>query len=471
MTSPKVVVIGAGSFFFGRPVIWNMVHSPILRGGTLALVDTDPKVLKTYKTLAEKTIAATKSPTKLIASTDRRKVLKDADFVILSFSDRNAHHRKMDCEIALKYGVRMCSGDTIGSGGIFRACREIPKALDMARDIEALAPNAWTINFVNPTTVLGIALMRYAPNVRSFAICDGLHEPYYRVKMLKAVGILPKDAPDAIPPAIERDLQFWSMGVNHFTWVTRFEYKGKDYLPAWRKVVAEQSKRELDEVKAQSGGLQSDNNATSKAKFNATYSLQLMDIFNAFPDRIGHTKEYVPFYQGHGQLPNQPTPLAIFDADERTRKMQAHYDLSVAYATGKKPIKEFIAEGRGDHATDIIEGMWGNLGKTFYVNTPNRGAVTNMANDAFLEARSHLDMNGPVPLPMGDMPRGLLGLEQQVLDTHELTAAAAATYDRGLLRQAMLVDPIMNNIEDADAVIKETLERQKDALPEGWYRK
>ena len=29
--------------------------------------------------------------------------------------------------------------------------------------------------------------------------------------------------------------------------------------------------------------------------------------------------------------------------------------------------------------------MMGNLNKPFYINTTNRGAVTNMADDAFLE--------------------------------------------------------------------------------------
>lgn len=39
---PKVVVIGAGSLFFGRQAIWQMTQSPHLNGGALALVDTDP---------------------------------------------------------------------------------------------------------------------------------------------------------------------------------------------------------------------------------------------------------------------------------------------------------------------------------------------------------------------------------------------------------------------------------------------
>ena len=51
---PKVVVLGAGSYFFGKPVIYNMITSPILRNGTLALVDTDPAVLETMMKIARR---------------------------------------------------------------------------------------------------------------------------------------------------------------------------------------------------------------------------------------------------------------------------------------------------------------------------------------------------------------------------------------------------------------------------------
>ena len=87
-----------------------------------------------------------------------RDVLKGADFVVLTFADRGVHFRGVDCEVSKKYGVYMCSGDTIGPGGIFRSLREIPKALAVAKDVRRLAPKAWLINYINPTAVLGIAL-------------------------------------------------------------------------------------------------------------------------------------------------------------------------------------------------------------------------------------------------------------------------------------------------------------------------
>ena len=139
------------------------------------------------------------------------------------------------------------------------------------------------------------------------------------------------------------------------------------------------------------------------------------------------------------------------------------------HTIGTTPIGEFFAKGRGDHATDIIESMWGNLGKKFYINSPNRGAVGNLPDDAFLELLCDLDMKGPCPRPVGDMPRGLLGLTQQVLDTHELTVEAAVSCDRRILLRALATDPLVNNLSDAKHIMAELLEAERDHLDRRWF--
>lgn len=459
---PKIVVIGAGSFFFGRPVIWNMVTSEVLRGGCLALVDTDPAVLKTMMNLAKRAIEATGSPVELTGSVDRTEVLDDADFVVYTFSRKNAFYRGMDCEISLKYGVRMCSGDTIGPGGIFRGLREVPLALEIAKDVEKQAPNAWIINFVNPATVLGIALARHAPNVRSFSICDGLHEPHYRVRILRKVGLLSDDA-EFIPPEVEQKLVFHNMGVNHFTWLVRFVYDGKDMMPVLREAVAEDARLERNPDSL-------DDNNSAKTAGNFAYSLKLMDLFKAYPNRPGHTKEYVPYFQGYGVTEAAPGSIPVFDMNERIAAMDKKMAETKLYASGAKDIREFLDSGCSDHATDIIESMWGGLRKPFFINTSNNGAVGNMLKDDCLELLCNLDMNGVSPVSVGDMPFGLLGLQRQVLDTHELTVEAAVSCDRDILTQAMMTDPIVNNIEDGQKIMNELLEAEKETLPRGWFK-
>ena len=459
MAGPKITVIGAGSYFFGRPVIHKLATSSVMAGGTLALVDTNPGTLATMMKLARRVFGQMKCGVKVIGSTDRKEVMRDSNFVVLTFSERNAHFRGMDTRIAAKHGIRMCSSDTIGPGGIFRALREVPHALAMAKDAARLCPEAWVINFVNPTSVMGIALMRYAPEVRSFALCDGHHEPYDTLRWCKRLGIVSEDAA-VLPAEVHSKLDLKIGGVNHCTWLTRFRFGGKDMLPKVRRWLLKQV---AQEARCPSAG--------SKERYNRDYALQLFDLYGAFPTAVSHTKEYVPFWQGYGVAPNRPEPIGLFDADGRAREMADAWRVTEQYADGKRTVKEFVAKTGDDHATDIIESMWGGLNKPFYINSANRGAVTNLAPDAFLELRCDLDMHGPRPQPFGEMPRGLLGLTQLVLDTHELTAQAAVKGDRALLRRAMLIDPICNNIGDADACIADLLEAEKDVLPACWYRK
>ena len=84
MAGPKVVIVGAGSLFFGRQAIWQMVTSEHLNAGTLALVDTNPTHLARMTELARKAIDHTGVSLKLESSGDRREVLAGADFVVLA---------------------------------------------------------------------------------------------------------------------------------------------------------------------------------------------------------------------------------------------------------------------------------------------------------------------------------------------------------------------------------------------------
>jgi alpha-galactosidase len=456
MKGPKITVIGAGSYFFGKAIIWKMATSPVLAGGTLALVDTDEQTLKTMTSVARRVLDASGHDVKLVGSVDRRAVMGGSDFVVLTFSERNAHFRGLDTRVAAEHGIRMCSSDTIGPGGIFRALREVPHALAMARDTQELAPGAWLVNFVNPTAVMGMALRRYAPEQRSFALCDGHHEPYNTLRWCVAVGILPSDA-TVVPPEVLSRLDLAIGGVNHCTWIVRFRHDGRDMLPVLRDKVAA---RALEE-RRQAGD-------HSKQRYNETYALELFDLYGAYPTAVGHTKEYVPFFQGHGVLPVSPEPVALFDADRRVREMAEAWKTTQAYASGALGTDHFLANVTSDHASDIIEAMWGNLGKQYYINSPSRGAATNLSPDAFLELRCDVDMRGPRPQHFGAFPRGLLALQQQILDTHELTAEAAVAGDRAVLRRAMLTDPLGVNIGDADACIRDLLEAERDVLPAFW---
>ncbi|MBD3239695.1 MAG: glycoside hydrolase family 4 [Chitinivibrionales bacterium] len=453
---PKVVVIGAGSLFFGRQAIWQMVHSPHLREGTLGLVDTDAERLEKMAALARNVISNEGVPLRLEASVDRREVLDGADFVVLSFADRSVMFRGIDCEVSVKYGVRMCSGDTIGPGGIFRTLRELPEILACARDIERQCPDAWVINYINPTAANGIGLMRHAPSLKTFALCDGLHMPHVKKRYAVRAGIV--DAPEHYTDDIDRRFDMRIAGVNHFTWMVRAAFDGEDIMPAIAESLRREAARETD------GG-----DAGAKAAYNSSIGYELYRAFGCVPTCVGHTKEYVRFWQGKSVAAESIPQLSIWDTETRYARHDDMWRQVDSFNTGATPVADYMRTFGPDHATDIIENMVAGLGKPFYINTPNRGAVTNMADDAFLELLCDIDMDGPRPREVGPFPRGIWGMQQTVLDTHELTVEAAVTGDRDLLRRAMLTDPMMTSIADADAIVDELLEREREALPD-WHR-
>ncbi|MFE5320630.1 glycoside hydrolase family 4 [Paenibacillus sp. NPDC056579] len=455
---PKVVVLGAGSLFFGRQAIWQMVHSEHLNKGTLALVDTNEERLNKLVRLARMVAEANKVELKIEGSVDRKQVLKDADFVVLSFAEDTVKYRGIDCAISEKYGIRMCSGDTIGPGGIFRAMRELPVIMDCAKDIEAICPDAWVINYINPSAVHGIALKRYAPNLKSFALCDSHHMPHKKIIYAQRAGIISHKS--EYTEEMDRKFDARIAGVNHFTWLLKAEYEGKDVLAD----IAESMKRSAE--KETVGG-----DTGAKALYNDAISYQLYDIFGYVPTCTAHTKEYLPYWQGLGKLQDAIPPLSIWETEDRYKRHADMWKQVDSFLSGETPIEQYMTSFGPDHATDIIENMVAGLGKPFFINTFNQGAVTNMNDDAFLELLCEVTMAGVKPLPVGAMPRGIRGLQELVLDTHELTAEAVIEGSREKLRRAMLTDPLVNSIADADQIITELLELEKDVIPDHWYAK
>ena len=449
MNPPKIVIIGAGSLFFGRQAIWALNHQPGFRGATLALVDIDEKRLEKMRRLAVLVAESSGSGVKVKASTNYREELKGADFVVLSFSKNNAQYRRIDCRIAAKYGVRMCSGDTIGPGGVFRTVREFPLILEIARTMETVCPEAWLINYVNPSAVMGIGLIRHS-QTKSFALCDTHHMP---AKFESYADLL------ALQGEERKTFHARVAGVNHFTWMLGADVAGRDVLPEIREAF-----RAL--------GLAEKDQGASKGRFNNFITAQLADLFGAIPTCTGHTKEYLPFYQGRASISEPIPPLSIFDSDGREKNTDGMWAEVDDYLEGRKPIQEFLATGRADHATDVIHTMLVEDGRQYFINRPNSDCtegggspVTNLPSDAFLELLCRLDKNGPQPLPVGKFPLGLRAMQTLILDVHELTIDAIVKEDRSLLLRALAIDPLVNSIATAQELLSEIYAAEAEILP------
>lgn len=425
-----------------------MNQLPGLIGGELCLVDTEPRNLERMLKLGQMAAESSGSGTRITGTTNFREALPGADFVVLSFSEQNSHFRRIDCEVSAKYGVRMCSGDTIGPGGVFRAMREFGQILEITKEVESVCPDAWVINYINPSSVMGIGLFRHS-KVKSFALCDTHHMPNKKLSYLKMLGLEESELDSC-------DIRI--AGVNHFTWMLQATHRGRDIIPDLRDAFYQLSLSEKD-------------TGYAKGRFNSHITAQLTDVFGALPTCTGHTKEYLPYYQGRSPIRESIPPLSVFDCDEREALTEKMWEDIDRYFTGEKTMEEFYASHSADHATDIINTMVTEDQRTYFINRTNNDcvvgqgrAVGNMPDDAFLELECVLDRNGPRPLHVGDFPYGLRSLQMQILDVHELTIEAIMLRDRGLLIRALALDPLVQSIATAKQIVDELLIAQADVL-------
>ena len=147
---PNITLIGAGSVVFTRNLCSDILFAPALRESAITLMDIDATRLAKAKTMVEELIETRYLPARVEATTDRREAVRGADYVITTFQQGGLDAYALDIDIPLRYGVGQCVGDTLGPGGVFRSLRTIPVLLDLCRDLDAVAPDALLLNYVNP---------------------------------------------------------------------------------------------------------------------------------------------------------------------------------------------------------------------------------------------------------------------------------------------------------------------------------
>ena len=120
---PKIALIGAGSTVFAKRLIGDILLTPELAGDTqIALHDIDEDRLRTSEIVTRRIAEKLGLNTLVFASTDRRKVLVGADYVIFMMQVGGYKPSTIiDFEIPNKYGLRQTIADTLGGGGIMRA--------------------------------------------------------------------------------------------------------------------------------------------------------------------------------------------------------------------------------------------------------------------------------------------------------------------------------------------------------------
>jgi len=426
----KIVTIGGGSSYTPELIEGFLKRYDQLPVDELWLVDIEEgrQKLEIVSGLARRMIKKAGVPMKLYTTLDRREALPGANFVTTQMRVGLLDARIKDERIPLSHGL--FGQETNGAGGLFKGLRTIPVILDICKDIKELCPDAWLINFTNPAGMVTEAINRYGVHKKAIGLCN------VPINMHKNIAeILGKE---------QKDVRVNFGGLNHMVFATSVFANGKDMTGA----VIEK------------WGTQSMNNITGTSWYNG-----FVKALGAIP---------CPYHRYY-YMAKESLEEAIEKYNhngtraETVKKLEA--DLFEKYKDENLDVKPPELSKRGgamysDAACNLICSIYSDKRDIQVVNTLNRGAVPELGYDDIAEVSCMITKDGPVPLPIGHLPKAAIGLVHQI-KCFELAACEAAVtgnYDKALL--AMMINPMVASQKYGTILLDEMLEAHRKYLPQ-----
>ncbi len=137
----------------------------------LSLMDIDQERLDLISAITIPLEAVPEVSSPSTAQPMRSTALKGADYVITTFRVGGIESRVIDERVALDLGL--LGQETTGPGGFAMGLRSIPVLLHYVNLMKEHCPNAWLINFANPSGMMTEAVRSIGKWQRAVGICDG----------------------------------------------------------------------------------------------------------------------------------------------------------------------------------------------------------------------------------------------------------------------------------------------------------
>lgn len=427
----KIVTIGGGSSYTPELIEGYIQHFHELPIKEIWLVDIPSgfKKLEIIASLAQRMIKKSGLDIKVIATLDRRFALRNADFVTTQLRVGGLEARIRDERIPLKYG---CIGqETTGPGGFANALRTIPVILTLCREMEEFCPDAWLINFSNPSGIVTETILNHT-KIKAIGLCNG---PFG----------MQSDIADQFDCAFN-DIYCDFVGLNHLLWAKKILIKGQDLT---KQVVARA--HENDEI------MKNIPDVSAGAEFFK--SLGMLPI--------GYLKYYY--------LTKEMLQECIKEAETQGVRGEVvkavENDLFTLYNNPNlKDKPPQLSERGGSHYSDVacnlINSIYNDKKDIQVVNVKNNGANIDLPNDAVIERNCVISKDGAKPIELGHMPLKIRGLVQLVKAYEQLTIQAGVYGDKEAALQALTLHPLVPSANVAASMLEELIAENLDFLPQ-----
>jgi len=415
----KIAVIGGGSTYTPELIEGIGLRAESLPVSELVLQDIDEERLEVVGGLAGRILGKLGHPARLELTTDRRKAIEGASYVLVQLRVGGLAARLKDETIPPRFGL--LGQETTGPGGFAKALRTVPVVLSIAEDTARYgAPGAWLLDFTNPAGLVTQALIDY--DHRAIGLCN-IPIGFQR-EFAKQLGVEPSQ------------VQLEHVGLNHLSWERKILVDGEDRLPALIDTYADQLGEEVD------------------------MPGDIVRLLRAIPS----------YYLRYFYLQKEMLEHQRSEPTRAEQVMEIERGLLEMYRDPALDVKPKLLEERGgafysEAAAMLVESLHGGRGDVQVVNVRNSGAIPNLADDAVVEVACRIGAGGADPLPVDPLAPEMLGLVEQVKAYERLTVAAAVSGDRDLALKALMANPLVADYAVAGPLLDALLEANREHLP------
>lgn len=405
----KIAIIGGGSAYAPGLIHAFIQNASAFPGAEIALMDIAAHELDIVHRLGQKMVGAAGVDLNITATTDRRKAVSGADFVLTSFRQGGFEARHQDEIIPLEYNI--IGQETIGPGGFFFALRTLPVIKSLIQDIRELAPGAVLVNYTNPTQIVAEAVTHFS-DIPCISICDQSKEDMQNIR--KSLHL---------PGAV---IELESVGLNHATWSTKFEIDGEDGI----RVMERHLKAVLDSEEV---------SARTKRQF------LLACEYGRLPN------SYMQYYYFRQETVAEAKAAPKTRAQVILESLPSYYQHFEEQIAAETPRLTHVRGGSlfGDMAVDVLRGLAEKNHKIYTLNVPNRSALADFAPDRVVEVPARLEVNSATPLAQGKLPSEVTGLMHMLAEYQWLAADAIWNGDLKAVEHALAANPLVLSLSIA----------------------
>ena len=415
MREIKAAVIGAGSTYTPELIEGFINKKDSLKLSEIRLMDINEEKLNTVGSLAERMLVSSGYKGKLLITRNIDEAIKEADYIFAQIRVGGMAARIRDEKIPLKYGL--LGQETTGAGGFMNALRTVPVMLDIARRMEKLAPNAWLINFSNPSGIVAEALLNNT-NVKMIGLCNNFVNMYASIKKSLA----------------NQDFDYEYVGLNHLSWFISVMVNGKNII----------------------GDIKSD------------YDNELLSAIPGIPCsylsyfylREEQLKKCLEAKKTRGEL--------IVDLEESL--MEKYKDPNL-----KEKPAELSQRGGALYSTAAVtlaDAIENDKNEFHVVGVKNKDTLSFLDDSDIIEAKCLVNKSGAGPVKTASpVHLYIQGLVQAVKAYEKLTVSAAIKGSREDALAALMVHPLIGDFQKAKALLDDMLEANSEYLSPNFFAK